>query len=128
VTDPGEPLPEEPEEVPDFPGEPPLPEEPHEPPVVFPPLPPEEIPPDVEIEPPPGPGEPAEVPAEEKVELAMLVYGWLRHIKDEIDEVIAEIELHVPEWMKEAMMARAKARSEAMVGQRPWQGPGGSGS
>jgi hypothetical protein len=93
---------------------------PPEPPVLeFPPV--LELPPDVPVE-PPDPEEPPPT-GEEKIELGMLVYGWLRHIRDEIDEVINEIDLHVPEWRLQAAQERAESRSQSMVGDPPGRTP-----
>ena len=110
---PAEPQPEPPVEVQE-----PLPEPaPPEPPVQFPPV--LEIPPDVPVEPPHPEEPPATEPpdAEEKIEVGMMVYGWLAHMKGEIEEVMAELELHMPEWrmQAQAMRDRAEARSASMV-------------
>lgn len=83
----------------------------------FPPV--QEVPPDVPVEPPHPEEPPAEEPpdAEEKIEVGMMVYGWLAHMKAEIEEVMGELELHMPEWrmQAQAMRDRAASRSTSMV-------------
>lgn len=67
-------------------------------------------------EPPLEPGVP-DLPLEvtPKVEAAALLYGWLLHIHEEVEEALRQLELYVPESARSGAVDRAKARSREML-------------
>lgn len=64
------------------------------------------------------PGDEAEVvqvATGKELEFMLTAYGWFRHIHDELEEAIKQLELRIPEEQRQGYVEMARARSQAML-------------